>query len=92
MVVQTSSDNGTDMATKIINFYSVEELYDFLRDNNVSSDVSDRVKSNQINGELFLELTSDELKEIAPVLGDRVTLRKLQAKLADQVSVILVWH
>ena len=78
------------MATKSATFYSVEELCEFLRDNHVSSDVSDRVKSNQINGELFLELSSDELKEIAPVLGDRVALRKLQTKLADQVSVIFV--
>ncbi len=41
------------------------------------SGVADAVVDNDISGELLVELTEAEIKEIAPKIGDRVRLRKL---------------
>ena len=33
---------------------------------------------NNVNGEVFLELTEKDLTEVAPLLADRIALRRLQ--------------
>ena len=37
------------------------------------------LRENGINGSLFLQLTADELKELAPRIADRVVIRELQS-------------
>ena len=49
--------------------------------------VADAVVDNDISGELLVELTEAEIKEIAPKIGDRVKLRKLISQ--SQVPYIL---
>ena len=37
------------------------------------------LRENGINGSLFLQLTADDLKELAPRIADRVVIRELQS-------------
>ena len=43
-----------------------------------SENVLRRIEDNNINGELFFQLTEEDLKEIAPVFSDRILLRNLK--------------
>ena len=53
---------------------SVEEMQYFLAKNNASADVLASLEDNGVTGAVFLELTGDDLKEMAPRMADRVIL------------------
>lgn len=70
--------------------FSVEELYVFLLDeleNDVSSESLAIIKSNRINGRIFLELNESDLKEIIPLLGERKAIKNIidSFKIKDKV-------
>ena len=51
---------------------SCEEFSDFLEEQGAHGDVIAAFHRNRINGEAFLNLSEDDLKELLPVIGDRV--------------------
>lgn len=55
----------------------MEEFCDFLTNNNVSEEVVEKIKVNKIDRELFMEMNECDIKEIAPLMADRLILRKL---------------
>ena len=54
-----------------------EQLNDYLICQGIHSDVTTILTDNRIDGELFVAMCEDDLKEIVPVLGDRMRLRKI---------------
>ena len=63
---------------------SVEGMHDFLAKNNISADVLASLEDNGVTGAVFLELTGDNLKEMAPRMADRVILRRIQRSQSDK--------
>ena len=59
----------------------------------LSVDVITRFEDSRIDGEAFLSIDDDCLREIAPLLGDRLKLKKLltaiRAKKCHPVSTVL---
>ena len=69
------------MATKAeLSNFSREELHEFLVTKygfEVSMESLDSIKNNKIGGMTFLELTSDEIKELITLLGERKTIQRM---------------
>lgn len=49
----------------------------YCRSNNTSERVIDNIEENNINGQLFFQLSENDLKEVASLLCDRIALRNL---------------
>ena len=64
------------MAASIV-CYSAEELSEFLLFRELDADIVDTLSKNKIGGEEFMALTDDLLREMFPVVGERVKVRKL---------------
>ena len=56
---------------------SCEAFGEFLLSQGVRSSVVTAVVDNRINSELFVGLEEEDLKEVAPAVGDRIKLRKI---------------
>ena len=56
------------------------ELREYLLDCGCSEGVCNLVAANELTGQQLLQLTPEEIKEIAPKLEDRVQLRRLLDK------------
>ena len=56
-----------------------DSVCDFLRERipNISTNVLEKVKEHNIDGDVFLALTDEYLREIAPLLGDRLKMKKI---------------
>ena len=54
-----------------------EDLADFLLSKGICSEVADNFLKNQINGQAFLKLTQEDLKELAPLIGIRTQVRDI---------------
>lgn len=57
--------------------FSVRELVSFLEDQNVPPNVLDNFEENCVNGEAFLTLEEEDLKELVPLIGERTLVRKI---------------
>lgn len=57
--------------------FSCEDFAAYLQDNGVHEDVVANVNYNRVTSCIFLDLAEDDLKEIAPAVGDRIVLRKI---------------
>ena len=55
-------------------------------DHEFPEEVVDALRDNGISGSLFLQLTTEELKELAPRIADRVALRQIQSKVRGVCS------
>ena len=64
---------------------SCEDFAAYLEDNNLHEDVISNVISNRVTSSIFLDLTENDLKELAPAVGDRIALRKI----LDQTRKVL---
>ena len=60
------------------------EFYEYIRAN-LDEESTDTLKDNQINKEVFVNLSSDEIKELFPKLRSRKQVELLQAKLKTSV-------
>ena len=57
---------------------SVEELCSYLQDEIcVDDEVLSNLKKHKIDGETFLQLNEEYLREVAPLLGDRIKLKRV---------------
>ena len=64
-----------------VNVMSKEQLYMYLEREGLDSDVIETLRSNKISGSSFLELASEHLKELFPVIGDRIAVHKFLEKI-----------
>ena len=68
-----------DNCKTFLSSFTPEEVSAFMRTENpaLSEDVLSAIVSHKIDGEAFLELTEEYLREVAPILGDRIKLKKI---------------
>ena len=67
--------------------WDCEEFSDYLREKGVHCDLIESIVANRIDSGLFISLSESDLKELAPVIGDRICLRKILEE-ARKVSVL----
>lgn len=79
--------------SKVMEFndLSCHDLGEYLKDRGIHEDVIAVFNANRICGEAFMELREDDLREMLPVIGDRVRIRKLLDSL-QQVKLHLLCH
>ena len=67
-----------DNCKTFLSSFTPEEVSAFMRTENpaLSEDVLSAIVSHKIDG-AFLELTEEYLREVAPILGDRIKLKKI---------------
>ena len=65
--------------------FSPNEVRDYVKDRlpQLGLDVLDRIIEHKIDGETFLVLNDEYLREIAPLLGDRLKIKKVIMKLLE---------
>lgn len=66
--------------------FSPEEVRDYLSDELplIEPSVLDKIIEHKIDGETFLLLNDEYLREIAPLLGDRLKIKKVIVKLLER--------
>ena len=57
--------------------FTVDELVDYLEAKGVSEGVVRNFETNRVSGNAFLRLTEDDLRELAPLIGERTNVREL---------------
>jgi len=72
--------------------YSCEEVVEFVKKGipTISEGVLSAIANNKIDGEIFLEIDEESLREIAPLIGDRAKLKKIIAKLRNAETLAKV--
>lgn len=69
------------MTAEEVSQYTVLELSEYVNQKIKDTDTATRVTSSldihKINGLLFLTLDQEELQELIPVIGDRITVKNL---------------
>ena len=68
---------------------SVEQLCDYLREEDVDEAILINIKKHKIDGSLFVQLNDEYLREIAPLLGDRLRLKNIITRVLDTPDVIM---
>lgn len=65
----------------------IDEFCDYLlKEKGFHSDVVTSFNRNRISGATFLDLSEEDLKDLVPVIGDRVDVRKLLVQLKEVKS------
>ena len=54
-----------------------DDFVAYLTEKGLHDDVIAKVMDNRINSAVFLDLTEEDLKELAPAIGDRIALRRI---------------
>ena len=59
-------------------FYSPQQVCEFLKNEipTISGDILEKIIAHKIDGEVFLEIDDEYLREIAPLVGDRVKMKR----------------
>lgn len=68
-----------------------EEFSEFLEAQGAHGDIIASFSSNRISGEVFLNLSEDDLKELLPVIGDRVYVRRLLQNALETTSTVSIF-
>ena len=71
--------------------YGCQCLSDYLLFRGIQEEVMEAFQANLINGEAFLDLSQEDLKELLPVIRDRILIRKLLKKLHEVIINVLTW-
>lgn len=66
--------------------YDCQQLSDYLLSSGIREEATGAFQANMINGDAFFSLLEDELKELLPVIGDRILIRNLLKKLREVYS------
>ena len=68
-----------DSRRLFLSSFTPQEISDFVKNEipGLSEDVLTSIVSHKIDGEVFLALNEEYLREIAPFLGDRIKLKKV---------------
>ena len=59
-------------------FYSPQQVCEFLQNEipTISGDILEKIIAHKIDGEVFLEIDDEYLREIAPLVGDRIKMKR----------------
>ena len=68
--------------------YLVDDLCDEYLAGKVDQDVIATIRSHKITGAMFLSLDDEQLKELFPTLGDRMSVKHLLKKFTDTVTMV----
>lgn len=55
---------------------SVEELCDVLSNKGLSEEVVKAIETNKVGGRAFLALTDEHIKEMFPLIGERIAVKQ----------------
>ena len=70
----------------------IDEFCDYLlEEKEFHSDVVTSFSRNRISGATFMGLSEDDLKDLVPVIGDRVNVRKLLVEAREVQSFTCLW-
>ena len=69
--------------------YDYQQLADYLRREGMRMEVAKSFEDNLIDGEAFVSMTEEDLKELVPVISDRIKMRKLIKMLSDLLEVCI---
>ena len=81
-----------NMAQADVAKYDRQELSDYLLSSGIRQEVAEVFQANMINGNAFLSLSEDDLKELLPVIGNRSLVRKLLKKLRKVYNAIIIYY
>ena len=72
---------------------SETQLHQFLLDKGYSEQIATNFLENGINGAVFSQMTDEHLKDLAPRMVDRITLKALQEdqSTVEKVDVLYVY-
>ena len=75
-----------------VSTFSETHLHRFLLDKGYSEEIATNFLENGINGAVFCQMTDEHLKEVAPRIVDRVTLKAIQESqsLTEKVRLLLL--
>ncbi len=65
---------------------SEEGMAEYLMSRGVRHVLAAEFRRNLVTGEAFLQMTEDDLKELAPLIGERVLVRQIQKQCKLAVS------
>ena len=68
--------------------WDCEEFLDYLHEKGVHCDLIESIITNRLDSGLFINLSESDLKESAPVIGDRICLRKILEE-ARKVGILI---
>jgi len=73
---------------------SCDDFSEFLEAEGAHEDIVRAFSDNRISGEAFLSLEEEDLKELVPVVGDRIFVKKLlqQARKASEAVPLVCLH
>ena len=76
---------------RFVNFTSTK-VSSFLREKcpEVSESVLESISDHKIDGDAFLQLDYQGLKEIAPLLGDRLKIKRVMKSILDEMTPVTV--
>ena len=57
--------------------WNSDDFVAYLIEKGLHDDVIVKVMENRINSAVFLDLTEEDLKELAPAIGNRIALRRI---------------
>jgi len=69
---------------------SCEDFSEFLQVEGAHEDIVMSFLNNRITGEAFLNLKEGDLKELVPVVGDRIFVRKLMQKAQEVPEAVVM--
>ena len=61
----------------VIDSLSHDEFGDFLSERGLHEDVVSLFVAQRVSGAAFLKISEDDLKELIPIIGDRILVREL---------------
>ena len=70
--------------------FTAEEMAQFLANHRVSETVKDNIVSNKVSGSVFMKLTEDDIRELAPTIGQRVILRDIRNKDKVHIRAVII--
>ena len=75
-----------------VHTFSGEDLCEHLERENVDPSIIETVKKNKLSGASFLQLTDDHLKEMFPVIGERMLVSQLLQALKGSQPPAAIRH
>ena len=88
--IRTLPSPHTMDASAAFQDYDPEEVGKYLKQQipALSGDILEKIVGQKIDGEVFLALDEGSLREIAPLLGDRVKIKRAQAVALSEATFI----
>lgn len=81
------------MASGFSNCFSPEDVKRYLQKEipTLSESVLENILKEKIDGEAFVEMDDDYLREIAPLGGDRIKMKKVIRKAKSSVTIVSIF-